>query len=472
MNWWPSCFAASLERMTELTLRGLAADLYAPLADLPIVSPHGHCDPSWFAEDAAFPDPAALIITPDHYVFRMLYSQGISLDDLGIGKPAGSVNPRAVFQLFADNWHLFNGTPSKLWLSMMLRDGFGISEPLTPANAMAVYNQIDAALSSDAFRPRALFETMNIDLLATTDAATDPLTHHQAIRDSGWQGRVIPTFRPDAVLDPADPRFIDELKAFEAVTGTAINNYTDYQNALWDRRAFFKSMGATATDHAIENLHTCFIDKRTMEELFSKARRGAMDAYAAQSFYGHMLVEMAQMSCDDGLVMQIHAGSRRNTNPAIMETYGRDMGADIPVATDWVRGLEALLNRCGNSPGFTLIAFTLDETTYARELAPMAGHWPCLKIGPPWWFHDSVAGIARYFDQVVETAGYQNLAGFNDDTRAFMSIPARHDVWRRCVAQHLADQVERGYFNAQDAGLLGKHLSYDLARDSYKLELP
>ncbi len=472
MNWWPSLKRVSVQAMTQLTLRGLAADLYAPLADLPIVSPHGHCDPGWFAKDAAFPDPAALIITPDHYVFRMLYSQGVSLDDLGIGQPAGSTDPRKVFQLFADNWHLFHGTPSRLWLSMMLRDGFGMSEPMTPANAMAVYDQIDAALRSDAFRPRALFESMNIDLLATTDAATDPLTHHQTIRDSGWQGRVIPTFRPDAVLDPADPRFAGELMQLAKVSDTDISTFAGYLDALRNRRALFRSMGATATDHAIEDLYTVWCGRTHIEELFDKARRQDLTNVEAATFYGHMLIEMAQMSCDDGLVMQLHAGSRRNTNPAIMDSYGRDMGADIPVSTDWVRGLEGLLNRCGNTPGFTLIAFTLDETTYARELAPMAGHWPCLKIGPPWWFHDSVAGIARYFDQVVETAGYQNLAGFNDDTRAFMSIPARHDVWRRCVAQHLAGQVDRGYFDAADASVLAKQLSYDLARNSYKLDMP
>ncbi len=458
--------------MTELALTGLAAELYAPLRDLPIVSPHGHCDPVWFAQNTPFADPAALIITPDHYVFRMLYSQGVSLDALGIGQPAGSTNPRKVFQIFADNWHLFLGTPSRLWIADMLRGGFGITDALTSANAMDIYDRIDAALKTDAFRPRALFETMNLEVLATTDAATDPLTHHQAILDSGWLGRVVPTFRPDAVLDPSDPRFAAELTTLAQITDTDITTFEAYLNALRARRAFFKDLGATATDHAIETLQTDLCAPRFAAELFDKARKGEIDEYEAALFHGHMLTEMAQMSCEDGLVMQLHAGSRRNSNPAIFDTYGRDMGADIPVATDWVRGLEGLLNRCGNNPNFTLIAFTLDETTYARELAPMAGHWPCLKIGPPWWFHDSVAGIARYFDQVVETAGYQNLAGFNDDTRAFMSIPARHDVWRRCVALHLAGQVERGFFGKEDAAALARQLSYDLARDSYNLLLP
>ncbi|MEM6408956.1 MAG: glucuronate isomerase [Pseudomonadota bacterium] len=457
--------------MTQLTLTPRAAVIYEPLQALPILSPHGHCDPSWFAEDAAFADPAALIITPDHYVFRMLYSQGVALDELGIGRPPGSADPRRVFQIFADHWHLFLGTPSRLWLTSMLRDGFGIADPLTPQNAMEIYDQIDAKLKTPAFRPRALFEAMKIDLLATTDAATDPLSYHQAIQSSTWGGRVIPTFRPDAVLDPSDPRFASELETLAELSNTDLSTFDRYLDALRNRRAFFKSLGATATDHAIEALTTCYLDQAEIEALFTKARNGSLNPDEAAGFYGHMLVEMAQMSCEDGLVMQLHMGSRRNTNPAIFETFGRDMGADIPVATNWVRGLEVLLNRCGNTPGFTLIAFTLDETTYARELAPMAGHWPCLKIGPPWWFHDSAAGIARYFDQVVETAGYQNLAGFNDDTRAFMSIPARHDLWRRCVAEHLAGQVNRGYFGMEDVAVLGRQLSYDLARDSYKITL-
>ncbi len=472
MNWCAQTGGARLARMTELTLTGIAAKIYAPIAALPILSPHGHCDPAWFAKDSAFPDPAALIITPDHYVFRMLYSQGVPLEAMGIGQPAGTTDPRAVFQLFADHWHLFLGTPSRLWIATMLREGFGISEPLTPETAMTIYDQIDAALATPAFRPRALFERMNIALLATTDAATDPLPHHQALKGSGWAGRVIPTFRPDTVLDPGDARFVAELGRLEEVSDTDAASYPGYLAALRSRRAQFRALGATATDHAIEHLDTAPCSTARAAELYGKARAGKIDDAEAAEFHGHMLCEMAVMSCEDGMVMQLHAGSRRNTNAQVFDSFGRDMGADMPVATDWVRGLEGLLGRCGNDPNFTLIAFTLDETTYARELAPMAGHWPCLRIGPPWWFHDSVAGIARYFDKVVETAGYQNLAGFNDDTRAFMSIPARHDVWRRCVAVHLAGQIARGYFGMGDARDLARQLSHDLARSAYKLHLP
>jgi glucuronate isomerase len=444
-----------------------AEEIYAAIAGDPIVSPHGHCDPAWFAENARFKDPTDLILIPDHYLFRMLYSQGVALEDLGIG--GSDHDPRAVFRMFADHWHLFLGTPSHAWLSYMFETTFGISAPFSPDTAEEIYDAIDAKLGQPDYLPHALFERFNIEVLATTDGATDDLAAHQAIRDSSWTGRVIPTFRPDAVLDPRDARFAVELDRLGAMTGRDVGGFDGYVQAIRDRRAAFKALGATATDHAIEVLTTDPLDRAEAGAIFARARSGDISDAEAQRFYGHMLTLMAEMSVDDGLVMQLHVGSRRNTNHQIMERFGRDMGADIPVATDWVRGLDGLLNRVGNTPGFSLIAFTLDETTYARELAPMAGHWPCLKIGPPWWFHDSEAGIARYFDQVVETAGYWNLAGFNDDTRAFMSIPARHDVWRRGVAHHLGEQVTRGAFGIEDAHVVARALSTGLARDVYRL---
>lgn len=449
-------------------LTGDAAALYESIRDLPIVSPHGHCDPAWFAGDAPFPNPAALLVIPDHYVFRMLYSQGVPLADLGIGAPGKGVDPRAVFRIFAAHWHLFLGTPSQLWIEHVLTETLGINTPLSANTTDHIYDQIAERLADPAYRPRALFDRFRIEVLATTDSALDDLHHHKTVRDSDWSGRVIPTFRPDGVLDPAHPTFKSNLAALETQTGCDLGSYAGYLGALRQRRALFKAMGATATDHAIEVIHTEWLDDP--EPLYKILRTGTGTANDARRFYGHMLVEMAQMSVEDGLVMQIHGGSRRNTNAALFRMFGPDMGADIPIAADWVRGLEALLNRVGNSPDLRLLLFTLDETTYARELAPMAGHWPCLRIGPPWWFHDSAAGIARYFDQVVETAGYYNLAGFNDDTRAFLSIPARHDLWRRAVALHLGQQMDRGYFGRADAERLAELLAVDLARDAYRLQ--
>lgn len=449
-------------------LTGTAGALYEAIRDLPIVSPHGHCEPAWFGENQAFPDPAALLVVPDHYVFRMLYSQGVPLEALGVPEAGRGADPREVFRRFAQHWHLFLGTPSRFWISYVLTKTLGIGTPLSGETADAVYDQIADRLAEPAFRPRALFDRFGIDVLATTDGALDDLAHHRAVADSDWAGRVIPTFRPDAVLDPAHEGFDSHVDALGQLTGEDVGSFAGYLAALRARRAFFKEHGATATDHAIEVIETDWLDDP--EALYQRLRSGHGSEADARAFYGHMLIEMAQMSVEDGLVMQLHGGSRRNTNADVFHRFGRDKGADIPIAVDWVRGLEPLLNRVGNAPGFRLILFTLDETTYARELAPMAGHWPCLRIGPPWWFHDSAAGIARYFDQVVETAGYWNLAGFNDDTRAFLSIPARHDLWRRGVALHLAEQVTRGVFDVSDARDLAPLLAVDLARDAYRLK--
>ncbi|WP_226782954.1 glucuronate isomerase [Oceaniglobus trochenteri] len=445
-----------------------ARRIYETIRHDPIVSPHGHCEPSWFADDAAFPDPTTLILTPDHYLFRMLLSQGVSLADIGIGTPPDQRDNRAIWNLFAAHWDRFLGTPSHSWLTYMFRETFGCDLAFGPDTADEIYDHIDAALKTPGFRPRALFRSFNIETLATTDAATDPLVHHQTIRDSGWEGRVIPTFRPDALFDPADARFAPAMAELEKMHD--IEGFPGFLDALRQRRAHFKALGATATDHAQEVLRTAWIPER-MGDLYAKARKGTCTAEEAADFNAHMLVESARMSCDDGLVMQIHAGSRRNTNAALLRKYGRDMGADIPVATDWVRGLGPLLDQVGHVEGFNMILFTLDESTYSRELAPMAGHWPCLRIGPPWWFHDSARGIARYFDRVVETAGYHNLAGFNDDTRAFCSIPARHDVWRQGVATHLGKQVKRGLFGIDDATRIAGLLSTGLARSAYRLEI-
>ncbi|WP_299770971.1 glucuronate isomerase [uncultured Tateyamaria sp.] len=449
-----------------LKLTGKAVEIYDGIRHAPIVSPHGHCDPAWFAENQPFADPAELLVIPDHYVFRMLYSQGVPLEQLGVGVPVEDRNPREIFRLFAKHWYLFLGTPSQLWIEYVIRETLGCDLSLSADTADAVYDHIDAWLADPANRPRTLFDRFGIEVLATTDAALDPLTHHQTIKDSDWGGRVVPTFRPDALLNPRAPGWASDLTSLGAMTKQDTSSYHGFLAALRERRAAFKARGATVTDHAIEVPQTIWLDNPA--DTYAALVSGDMSQ--ADAFHGHMLIEMAQMSLDDGLVMQLHAGSRRNTNHALFEQFGPDKGADIPIAVDWVRGLEPLLNRVGNDPRLTLILFTLDETTYARELAPMAGHWPCLRIGPPWWFHDSAAGIARYLDQVVETAGYYNLAGFNDDTRAFLSIPARHDLWRRAISLHLAAQIERGYFDANTAADLARLLATDLARSTYRLD--
>jgi glucuronate isomerase len=450
-------------------VRGVAGDLYAAIRDLPIVSPHGHCDPAWWAEDAAFPDPAALLITPDHYLLRMLYSLGVPMEDLGVGKPVAARDSRAIFRIFAAHWDAFLGTPTRMWMEHTLYEVIGVDRELSPDTADLVHDLIAEWLSDPAHRPRALFDRFGIEVLATTDPALSDLSRHDAIAASGWQGKVIPTFRPDDLINPARPGQAEAMRRLAETTGADIGRFDGFLDAIRDRRAAFRARGATATDHDVPDLRTEWLPRAEIEALHDKALKGALTREEAARYYGHMLIEMAQMSAEDGMVMQIHAGSTRSTNHALAERFGPDMGADIPRAMNWVDGLDALLNRVGNDPRFSLLVFTLDEASYARELAPMAGHWPALRLGPPWWFHDSLNGIRRYFDAVVETAGYRNLAGFNDDTRAFLSIPARHDLWRRGVALHLAERVEGGVLRRREAERLAAALAVDLARDAYRL---
>ena len=452
--------------------RRIARELYESLDGVPIISPHGHCDPAWFATDAAFPNPAELLIVPDHYVFRMLYSRGVDLDALGIPRRDGSradVDPRAVWQLFADHWHLFLATPTRLWLEHVFAEVLGLGEPLSPDNAGDIYDAIDAELRTPAFRPRALFERFNIEVLATTDAATDDLEHHRALRDDPWPGRIVPTFRPDQVLDPASPGFAEAVERLGTLTGESIATFAGYLEALRARRAFFHSLGATATDHAAETPRTLDLAPLDAERLYQGALRGTLTPEAADDFRAHMLTEMARMSLDDGLVMQLHAGSVRNHDAALYARYGANVGGDIPHAVDFVSGLKPLLDAVGDGLRFTLILFTLDESTNARELAPLAGVYPSLLLGPPWWFHDSPEGMLRYRRRVTETAGFFNTAGFNDDTRAFLSIPARHDVARRMDCRYLAELVADGRLTMADARMLAHECAYGLAKRAYRL---
>lgn len=456
--------------------RALARAFYERVARLPIVSPHGHVDPRLFADpDARFGSPADLLIIPDHYVFRMLYSQGVRLEDLGVPRRDGGpveTDHRRIWQRFADHFHLFRGTPSGLWLQHELIEVFGVRQPLNSRTAQAIYDQLDDALHRPEFRPRALFERFNIEVLCTTDAASDPLAAHQAIRASGWGGQVRPTFRPDAVTNLLAPDWPAQIQALSAAAERDISTYRDFLEALRDRRAFFRRMGATATDHGVTESYTERLAPEEAAAIFDRALRGRADANDARRFTGHMLIEMARMSLDDGLVMQIHAGVFRNHNPALFAEFGPDKGADIPLPCDFVRGLKPLLDEVGRESRLTIILFTMDETTYARELAPLAGHYPALRLGPPWWFHDSFNGMRRYFDQVLETAGLYNTAGFNDDTRAFPSIPARHDVWRRASCNWLADRVVRGLIAEEDAAEMAVEMAVGLARRAYRLPDP
>lgn len=450
--------------------RSIARALYESVKDLPIISPHGHTDPEWFATDAPFTDPVSLFITPDHYVFRMLYSQGVPLEALGIGKPALSdEEARTVWRLFSRNYHLFRGTPSRIWLDHVFSEVFGIEQRLSSVTADAYFDAISAALKTDAFKPRALFDRFNIEVLATTESPLDTLFFHDQIAASEWDGRVITTFRPDPVMDPEFEGFVDNVERLGELTNTNIFSYAGYLNALRDRRGYFRARGATATDHGHPSPRTADLSGTESAALYQKVLSGSASSEDADLFRAQMLTEMAAMSVEDGMVMQIHPGSFRNHNRGLFDRYGRDMGADIPMQTSYVEALKPMLDRFGNNSKLSVILFTLDETAYSRELAPLAGHYPSLKLGPAWWFHDSPEGMRRFRNQVTETAGFYNTAGFNDDTRAFLSIPARHDLARRIDCGHLAKLVAEHQIQDDEAFELARALAYSLAKDAYRL---
>ena len=456
----------------ESRLRDMARAFYESVHDLPIISPHGHCEPRWFAENRRFPNPAELLVIPDHYLFRMLASQGVTLTDLGISCTDGSeteADPRAIWRRFAAHYYLFRGTPSAMWLDHTFEHLFGIDEILSADTADTYYDHIDGCLGRDEFRPRALFERFNVECLATTDAATDDLAWHQQLKISGWSGRIVTTYRPDAVIDPEFQGFADNVATLGELTGEDTSNWSGYLAAHRSRRAYFKSFGATATDHGHASAHTADLPPAEAAALFQKALNGACSPQEADLFRGQMLTEMARMSLDDGLVMQIHPGSHRNHNAGILAHHGRDMGFDIPGRTDYVSELKPLLNAVGLEPGLRIILFTLDETAYGRELAPLAGVYPSLTLGPPWWFFDSFEGIRKFRESVTETCGFYNTAGFNDDTRAFCSIPARHDVARRSDCAYLASLVGTGRLRESEAFEVARDLTYNLAKAAYNL---
>ncbi|WBY17106.1 glucuronate isomerase [Erythrobacteraceae bacterium WH01K] len=448
-------------------VRLIARQLYSEVSGLPIISPHGHTDPEWFATNEPFGNASELLLHPDHYLFRMLYSQGISLEALGIG--GRDADPRESWRLLAENYHLFRGTPSRIWLDWVFAKSFGIGVRLDAETADFYFDTISEALQTEPFRPRALFERYGLEVLATTESPIDTLEHHRAIRESGWDGRVITAYRPDPVVDPHFEGFAQNLATFAELTGEDTQGWSGYLAAHRKRRAFFKEMGATSTDHGHPTATTANLSPADAAALFDTVKSGRASPKEAEVFRGQMLTEMAAMSIDDGLVMQIHPGSFRNHNRLLFNSFGRDKGADIPTRTDYVHALQPLLDRFGNEPDFSIILFTLDESSYARELAPLAGHYPCLKLGPAWWFHDSPEGMRRFRLMTTETAGFYNTVGFNDDTRAFLSIPARHDVARRIDCGFLAQLVAEHRIEDWEAADVARDLAYNLAKRAYRL---
>ncbi len=452
--------------------REIARALYQSVADKPIISPHGHTDPRWFAENRPFADPAQLFITPDHYVFRMLFSQGISLESLGVPRADGGwteTDGRKIWRIFAENYYLFRATPSRMWLDHAFQDVFGLTTQISAETADETYDHLADCLTRPEFTPRALFNRFNIEAIATTESPLDDLRWHRLIRDSGWDGRVITAYRPDPVVDPEFAGFTENVEQLGVLTGENTITWTGYLQAHRIRRAYFKEFGATSSDHGHATARTENLPLAEAAALFDKALKGTCTPDEANAFRGQMLTEMARMSLEDGLVLQIHPGSYRNHSGPMAAAFGRDKGFDIPTRTDYVRALKPLLDAVGLERDLTIILFTLDETSYARELAPLAGVYPALKLGPAWWFYDSPEGMRRFREMTTETAGFYNTVGFNDDTRAFCSIPARHDVARRVDSAYLATLVATGRLAEDEAYEVAIDLAYRLAKQAYRL---
>jgi glucuronate isomerase len=455
---------------TEPGVRTVAREIFAAIRDLPLISMHGHVEASVLARDEPFPDPAQLLVVPDHYVTRMFVSQGTALADLGVPRRDGGPveqDGRSIWRRFCAGWHLFRGTPSRFWLEQELHDVFGVRLHPSEQTADAIYDQIAECIARPEFRPRALFDRFRLEILATTDAPASDLAEHAAIAESEWDGRVVPTFRPDALVHLRRPTWKQDVEELGEVAGTAIDTYAGYLDALRQRREHFRRHGALATDHGHVTADTTPLDRADAERIYAAAMAGAVEPAQAEAFAAHMLFEMARMSRDDGLVMQIHPGVLRNHDPAVHDQFGPDTGFDIPLPVDFVRGLRPMLTAFGTDPGFRCVVFTIDETAYSRELAPLAGVYPAMRLGVPWWFLDSPLAMRRFRETVTETAGFYNTAGFVDDTRAFVSIPARHDVARRVDSGFLAQLVAEGQLSLDEAVETAIDLSTTIPRQAY-----
>jgi glucuronate isomerase len=452
--------------------RSIAREIYGQTKNLPLICMHGHVEPEVFAEDIPFADPAQLLIVPDHYVFRMLASQGIEPAQLGVPRLDGGAvetDSRKIWRRFCENWKLYRGTPSRYWLEHELVEVFGVDLVPSAETADAIYDQIAACVADPQFRPRALLDRFNIEVISTTDAATSDLRHHAKLAADGLGDRVLPTFRPDAVAYLDRPNWRTDIEELAKTSGIDTTTYDGLLDALRSRRAAFVEAGARATDHGHLSADTTPMEADAARELYSRILGGAKASKAeVDAFAANMLYQMADMSCEDRLVMQIHPGVLRDHNSAIGRTYGQDKGYDIPVQTEFTRALRPMLDKFGTDPRFRVILFTVDETVYSRELAPIAGTYPSVRLGAPWWFLDSPEGMRRFREAATETAGFYNTSGFVDDTRAYASIPARHDLFRRVDAGYLSRLVLEHRLSLDEAVETAIDLTYNLPKESYR----
>jgi glucuronate isomerase len=434
-------------------VRDIARRLYKTVRDLPIISPHGHVDPRILLDDVAFRDPASLFVTPDHYVTRLLHASGVPLDALGVGQgPLTETAAREAWRLLCSHWHIYRGTPVRYWLESELAEIFGVRVRPSAATADAIYDHLAERLNQDAYRPRALFNRFNISVLATTDDPCDDLSVHAAlVADPTWSGRVIPTFRPDRYLEASEPAWPAAVARLGTVSGIDTGTYSGWVSAMESRRDYFVEHGAKSADHAHTDAGTAPLDTPDVDRIYRAALVGAAACSDAAALRRHMLLEMARMSTEDGLTMTMHVGVRRGHHGPSNARFGPDTGHDIPLRGDFTDPLRPLLERFGTHPNLKLVLFTLDETVFSRELAPLAGFYPSVYIGAPWWFLDAPDAVRRWRSAITDTAGFSRTSGFIDDTRAFCSIPARHDMSRRLDSGHLAQLVAEHRIDEDEA---------------------
>lgn len=451
----------------EPATRAIAERLYDLVAKLPIISPHGHVDAAMLVKNEPFSNPAELFIYFDHYVTRVLHSAGFDLGELGKSKNA---DPRKAWNIFCSNWHLFAGTSSGYWLAHEFATLFGISEEPNAENAEKLYDIIATELLEAHMLPRALFDKFKIEFLATTDDPCDDLSAHAALaRDKSFKGKIVPTFRPDLYLDPRHPKFVESVQKLLNLTQKTSATYANYISALKQRRAYFIEHGAVSSDHGVYEPYTTILSEAKASQYFDLAIKQQLGDAEARDFAGHMLSQMAAMSCEDSLVLTIHAGVYRNHSSETFKKFGPDSGHDIPVQAEFVNNLRPLLEEYGMHPNLKVILFSLDETTWGREVAPLAGFYPSVYIGAPWWFLDAPDSATRFREATTEIAGFYKGSGFIDDTRAFLSIPARHDMARRVDCAYLARLVAEGRLTMQLAEKIAIDLVTAIPKKAFNL---
>lgn len=454
--------------------RQIARRLYAETKGLPIISPHSHVPAEWLARNEPFADPTHLLLQPDHYVLRLLHAAGVDLSELGRTADGFAPLPqeaaRRAWRSLCENYHLFRGTPVKYWFDTTFAEVFGITRAPSRQSADALYDEVAAALRTPQFLPRALYERFGISLLATTDDPLDDLADHALLAaDGDFRGRVVPTFRPDRFLEPARADWPELIRRLGEVSGVDTGDYRGYIEALENRRAYFKAHGAVSSDHSHADAGTQPLDEAEAARIYAAALAGRARAEEATAFRRHMVHEMARMATEDGLVMTLHPAVYRNHDPRTFASYGADTGADIPTSVEFTHALQPLLASFGNHENFTLVVFTIDETTYSRELAPMAGFYRAMHVGVPWWFLDAPEAIRRFRGAVTETAGFYRTSGFIDDTRAFLSIPTRHDMARRLDAGYLASLVADHRLSEDEAHAVAHDLVTTIPTKVFKL---